>query len=174
MLVFWGAVAFLAQRGWFPDQFFTVIDGRVAGFFFVPDRDELEFMEYFSFIRLPDALGFLSWAADIGPVLAVIAAIVALVVGREWVRRTLAGLIAVPMILNVGLIVTLALDRFSFVTDNLDRFIPWFVLPVIGMALVLWPSRRSGSAPSQQAGVFYAPGQQPGPPFSGPGGPSYS
>lgn len=174
VLLIWSAVVFLAVRDWLPDTFFSTVDGRAADFFLAPGREELRFQEYFSLISLPDGLGFLSWAAEIGPVVTVAAAIVALVARRPPARWIVVGLVAVPTILNIGFLVSLAVDEFSIITDNIDRFAPWFVLPLVGSVLLLWPRSRTPGGPTPQPGVFYDPGHPSAPSPPGPGASPFS
>lgn len=174
IVLLWTAVGFANLRGWTPDAVLDAADGRPADFFFIPSRFLLEFFEFFSFLTLPESLSFLSRGADIGPVIAIVLAIVALIIPTRAVRWILVLLIAIPMFLLVGFIVTAISDSFDFFTDEIDRFLPWFVLPGIGSVLLLWPSSRSAPAPTPAHDVFYAPGQSPEPPFVGPGVPPLS
>ncbi len=185
VVLVWSAVGFANVRGWTPDAVFDAVDGRLIGFFFVPDRFTLQFAEFFASVRIPDSLTFLARGGDIGPIVAIITAIVALVVPTRWVRWILVGLVAIPMVLLLGLTVTFASDSIDFFIDEIDRLVPWFVLPGIGSLLLLWPGGRSAPAPTQPAAthpfaqappqdVFYAPGQPPAPPSAGPGAPPFS
>ncbi|MEP6297799.1 MAG: FHA domain-containing protein [Ilumatobacter sp.] len=174
VIAVWSAVVFLEIREWIPDSLVRAIDGRVIDFFLAPGRDELRFQEYFSLITLPDGLGFLSWAAEIGPLVAVAGAIAALVVPRSTVRWIVVALVAIPTVLNIGVLVSLGFIEFSILTDNIDRFVPWFVLPFVGSLLLLWPSRRSAAGPSPQPGVFYDLEQPSAPWPPGPGASPFS
>lgn len=170
----WTAVGFANLRGWTPDAVLDAVDGRIADFFFIPSRFFIEFLEFFAFITLPESLSFLSRGADIGPVIAIVMAIVALIIPTRVVRWILVALVAIPMFLLLGVLVSRISDSFDFVIDEIDRFLSWFVLPGIGSVLLLWPSRTSAPAPTPPHDVFYAPGQPPEPPFAGPGTPPFS
>ncbi len=174
IILVWCTVGFAVLRDWIPDAVEDVIDGRIIDFFTLPDRFTLQFAEFFAVVRLPESLDFLGRAANIGPVIAIVMAIIALIIPKGVVRWILVGLVSIPMFLLLGLLVTIASDSFDFFIDEIDRLIPWFVLPGIGSVLLLWPSRRSASAPPPQQDVFYAPVQSPEPPFAGPGAPPFS
>lgn len=174
VLLVWSVVVFLGVRDWLPDFFVRAIDFRAVGLFVAPARNDLRFQEYFSFISLPEGLDFLSWAAEIGPLVAVASAVVALVVPRAAMRWIVVALVAIPMILNIGLLVSVGLDDLSILTDNIDRFAPWFVLPFVGSVLLLWPERRSAAGPTQQPGVFYDSSQPSAPRPPGPGASPFS
>jgi hypothetical protein len=174
IILVWCAVGFAVLRDWIPDDLEDAIDGRIIDFFTLPDRFALQFAEFFAVVRLPESLDFLGRAANIGPVIAIVMAIIALIIPKGVVRWILVGLVSIPMFLLVGLLVTIASDSFDIIIDEIDRFIPWFVLPGIGSLLLLWPSRRSVSAPTPHQHVFYDPVQSPEPPFAGPGTPPFS
>lgn len=173
ILILWGAIGFADLRRWVPDAVVDVADGRLLDFFFMPDQAVLRFLEFFSFVSLPDSLGFLSRGADIGPVLMIAVAISALVVPGRIGRWLLVALVAIPIVLMIGLLVTLAVDSFDFFVDDIDRFIPWFVLPGVGALLLLLPGRRSSNAATPPQNVIYDAGQPPVPPNSGPGAPPF-
>ncbi len=171
----WSAIGFADLRRWVPDAVIDAVDGRIIDFFAVPDSSTIEFAEFYNFVSLPEPLSFLARGADIGPVVAIVVGLIALAIPKAAVRWLLVGLVAIPVILLVGLLVTLGFESFDFLTDEIDRFIPWFVLPALGSLLVLLPRRRSDSAPTPPQDVFYAPTQAPGsPPAAGPGAPPFS
>lgn len=171
LLLVWSAVGFAQLRGWVPDTIASAADGRLLDFFFVPDRFTLEFFEFYSFISLPDSLSFLARVADVVPAIAVLLAAASLIAPTRVLRWMLVALVAIPVILAFGIVVSLLVDSFDFFIDDIDRFIPWFVLPTIGSALVLWPRRQSAPPPQN---VIYAPGQPPESPMSGPGAPPFA
>ncbi len=174
VLAVWSAVGFADLRRWIPDAVVDAVDGRIIDFFVVPDRDFLEFAEFYSFLSLPDPLSFLARGADIGPIVAIVFGVIALLAPRAAVRWLLIGLVAIPLVVLFGFLVTIGVDSFEDLTEDIDRFIPWFVLPVIGSVLLMLPRRRSDSAPVPSQDVFYAPNQAAGPPAAGPAAPPIS
>lgn len=171
VVLVWSAVSFADLRGWIPDFVVDALDGRIIDFFTAPDEFTLQFFEFFNVVSLPESLDFLARGADIGPVVAVLVAVVALAAPKLGVRLLLVLLVAIPMILLVGLLVTFGADSFDFITEEFDRFVPWFVLPAIGSLLLLLPGGRSSDAATPSGPASYAPGQPPEP---SPSGPSYS
>lgn len=174
VVLVWSAVGFANLRDWTPDAVRDAVDGRIVGFFAIPERFTLQFFEFFNAVTLPDSLDFLARGADIGPVVAILMAVVALIVPTRAVRWILVVLISIPIVLLGGILVTLLADSFDLVIEDIDRFIPWFVLPVVGSLLLLWPRRHGTAAPTPPQDVFYAQGQSPEPPFPGSGTPPFS